>query len=321
MKAILGLIVLGLSVSGCKTGSDDHASAPVDEPSVELHPALGEIEPELASVYADDPLAFAPLREPQPGDWLTIRKEPGQTVAQFVAKGPNVPTAARGTIYFQPIGEFPTTAPRLATLTSYVEVFFGLEVEMLEPVSVEALEVTTREGAFGRQLRTDDVLVALQDLLPDDAFLLVGLTVEDLYPDEDWNYVFGYASFTKRVSVYSLLRLDPRVVDPRTELDEDARASLMLERSLKVMSHELTHSFGVRHCVHYNCLMSGANSSEELDRHPPHLCPVCLRKLHIALGFEPVTRYEALGAYYEDQGVDEAAAWTRARLASFAAAR
>ena len=52
-------------------------------------------------------------------------------------------------------------------------------------------------------------------------------------------------------------------------------------RCTKVLTHETGHLFGIRHCIHYECLMCGCNHREEFDRHPIHLCPVCLRKLCI----------------------------------------
>src|SRR5690606_32924923 len=146
--------------------------------------------------------------------------------------------------------------------------FFQLDVTVLGPIEVETLEVTTREWDYGLQLDRKDVLVALEGKLPADALLLIGLTMTDLYPGEDWNFVFGYAALDNRVGVYSLLRFDPAIVEPGRATTLEQRRALMLERGLKLMTHELTHSFGVRHCIHYDCLMNGANHIEESDAHP-----------------------------------------------------
>lgn len=40
--------------------------------------------------------------------------------------------------------------------------------------------------------------------------------------------------------------------------------------------------------------MNGSNHYEEAVRKVPHLCPVCLRKLQLALQFDLLERYEAL---------------------------
>jgi archaemetzincin len=292
-------------------------------PSIPTHPAIGpvtELPPPLALAFADSH-HFSPLRTPGPDDWLSSREEPGQTVPQFLAHTPNTPTPERSIIYLQPIGPFSNLAPSLPTFERYTEAFFGLEVALLDPITVESLHATTREWDYGPQLRTDDVLTGLERLLPQDGFLLIGLTMTDLYPDEDWNYVFGYASWEQRVSVYSLLRFDPLVDNPTEAIGEELRRALILQRSLKVMTHELTHSFGIRHCIHYDCLMNGANHLHEVDIHPMHVCPVCLRKLHLAIELDPLSHYEQLGEFYDDHAIlEEEAVWTAARrdyLASY----
>jgi archaemetzincin len=60
-----------------------------------------------------------------------------------------------------------------------------------------------------RQILTRDVLRWLQGRLSKDAFCLLGITMEDLYSDPSWNFVFGEASFRERVGVYSFARYDP----------------------------------------------------------------------------------------------------------------
>ncbi len=54
------------------------------------------------------------------------------------------------------------------------------------------------------------------------------------------------------------------------------------------MAHEIGHLFGIKHCIFNNCLMNGSNSLEEASSKSFHYCPVCLRKLHIALGFDMI---------------------------------
>ena len=34
------------------------------------------------------------------------------------------------------------------------------------------------------------------------------------------------------------------------------------------MTHEIGHMFGIKHCVHFNCLMNGSNHEEENDSKP-----------------------------------------------------
>ena len=50
--------------------------------------------------------------------------------------------------------------------------------------------------------------------------------------------------------------------------------------------------FGVKHCQWLNCVMQGSNHLEESDRRPLDFCPICLRKLQVAIGFKIAERYQ-----------------------------
>jgi archaemetzincin len=135
--------------------------------------------------------------------------------------------------------------------------------------------------------------------------------MEDLYPAESWNFVFGYASLSERVGVYSFARYDPafhgQPRGPKTN-------KLILRRGLKVMAHELGHMFGLEHCTYYSCVMNGTNHLEESDQKPLSLCPVCLRKLHHSIGFDPAERYRKLGSFYQEVGFEADVGWTERRI-------
>lgn len=61
--------------------------------------------------------------------------------------------------------------------------------------------------------------------------------------------------------------------------------------------------------------MNCAQGVAQLDAQPMHLCPVCLRKLHVALLFNPVQRYRELRKFYaEAVGLQQEAAWLQCRL-------
>lgn len=57
------------------------------------------------------------------------------------------------------------------------------------------------------------------------------------------------------------------------------------------MTHEIGHMFGIKHCQWLSCVMQGSNHMEESDRRPLDFCPVCLRKLQDAIGFDIAERY------------------------------
>ena len=63
----------------------------------------------------------------------------------------------------------------------------------------------------------------------------------------------------------------------------------------KVVNHELCHTFGMRHCIFFTCLMNGTSGYEEASKKVEHLCPICVRKLQLAIEFDMLERYEKLG--------------------------
>jgi archaemetzincin len=257
---------------------------------------------------------FEPVPAPGPHDWLAVHREAGQTFDDFRRGQPNRPDASRRLLYLQPLGDFPEQrSPPLSTLREFAETFFQMEAKALAPVSLSAGRFTSRtnRATARRQILADDVLRFLKARLPGEAFCLLAITMEDLYPEPSWNFVFGQASLRERVGLYSFARYDPAFYgEPR---GKDYQA-VLLRRSLKVLAHETAHMFGLTHCIYFNCLMNGSNHLPESDRRPLHLCPVCLRKLQFSVGFDVVKRYEALAQFYRRAGIDDEAGWVARRL-------
>jgi archaemetzincin len=129
-----------------------------------------------------------------------------------------------------------------------------------------------------------------------DAFLEVALNALDLYPDENWNFVFGQALPAQGVGVWSMARYGDAGRSP-------AEAQQVLARTLRTSSHEVGHLLGLPHCTTWRCLMNGSNSLPELDRRPLALCPACTAKLCMARGLDPVRREQELAAALEAAGL------------------
>jgi archaemetzincin len=283
----------------------------------ERRAALGPLEGLPAPLRrALSPEGFAPLPRPGSHDWLAAHPEPGQSFAAFVRSGPNRPDARRSTLYLLPLGDLSGSAgPPPEQIRAYAEAYFAMPARLLPAVPLDAVRATSRvhRSTGRRQLLTTDILSFLEGRLPEDAFCLAAFTLEDLYPDPSWNFVFGQASLQVRVGVYSFARYDPAFYGkPR---GPDYRW-LLLRRSLKVMAHAVAHMFGLHHCMYYACGLNGSNHLEEADSRPPALCPVCLRKLWHSVRFDVVKRYEALESFYQAAGLIDDAAWVRERLRS-----
>uniref|UniRef100_A0A8C2SFD3 Archaemetzincin-2 n=1 Tax=Capra hircus TaxID=9925 RepID=A0A8C2SFD3_CAPHI len=167
------------------------------------------------------------------------------------------------------------------------------------------------------------ILTFLKKKKPEDAFCVVGITMIDLYPRDSWNFVFGQASLTEGVGIFSFARYgadfhsshfkgqvkqlerksssDYSVFD---DYDLPEATSVLLLRSCKTLTHEIGHIFGLRHCQWLACLMQGSNHLEEADRRPLDLCPICLRKLQSAVGFRLRDRCKALVKWIDAESTD-----------------
>jgi archaemetzincin len=235
------------------------------------------------------------LRPPLDGEWLKEHKETDQTFEQYIAKKPVTVSEKRKVIYLQPIGIFSSLENKMLNLTAeYIGYFFGLRTVLLEPISADNFpRDQKRTWLETEQLNASYIInKILPDKTPDDGIVIMGLTARDLYPYENWNYVFGLASYSKRTAVTSMYRFE--------DLDfMDENYSLCLNRLIKTSAHEIGHMFTLPHCVHAECMMNGANHIGELDRQTNTLCSVCLAKLSWNLNFDNAKRMKKMISFYK----------------------
>ncbi|MCX5654119.1 MAG: archaemetzincin [Planctomycetota bacterium] len=278
-----------------------------------LYRPQARVEADPAAWYS--PALFSPMPVPQPGDWMQAHPEAAQSFQEYVASRPVRPTAGRHTVYLSQLGPMaPKDRARMNLLREYLETYYALPVRFGPAAGLEG--VTSRDRAmFGRTVRqylSREILEkTLPPLLPKDGFCLQAVTMEDLYPEESWNYVFGQAMLDARVGVYSLVRFYPAFWGQEESEASEAKGA---KRSLQTLVHETGHMFGVWHCQKYECAMNGSNSLAESDRRPIHLCPECLKKFRWNIGFDVAGRYEALNKFYAAHGMAADAAWVEKRL-------
>ena len=236
----------------------------------------------------------------RPGDWLATHNEPGQTFQQYLNAAPVRVSAKRKTLYVLPLGSFDENQQKIVNLSAdFLGRYFSCKVKTMETLSLDdAIPQDARRvhPSWGvRQIKSTYVLYdVLKKRLPRDAVALIALTSSDLYPDDDWNFVFGQASLSERVGVWSFFRNG----DPETEF------KTCLRRTLKTATHETGHMFSIQHCTAYNCNMCGSNSLTESDRRPLYLCPECVPKVWWATKSDNVTkRFESLKDFFDEQGM------------------
>jgi archaemetzincin len=268
---------------------------------------------------------FRPLPKPERGDWLSIHIEQGQSFDEFTAQNWNTPDKTRNIIYLmafeRPVSKAKNTIDHLK---EFVSAYYQMPVKIIYSDLKAAEGFTSRINSSSSQLQylTDDILLYMKKHLPKDAYCMMGVTLIDLYPQESWNFVYGVGSLRERVGIFSLARYYPGVhgsgydqerID-RLKLNRSDRVRIFHKRAFKVITHEIGHMFGMRHCIYFHCNENGSNHMKESDLQPIHFCPVCLRKIHKSIGFDPVKRYEQLKELYESHDLEKQAQWVSDRL-------
>jgi archaemetzincin len=114
--------------------------------------------------------------------------------------------------------------------------------------------------------------------------------------------VFGEARLRGGIGVWSFARLGSSDPAQRTR------------RCFKLVAHEIGHTFGMEHCIRFECNMNGSNSRNELDRQPLHLCPLCLKKLRWNRGFKHAKRCGELLDFYRRSKLDEETRWVTSAI-------
>ena len=225
-----------------------------------------------------------PLTVQDGSDWLA-KGQPGaengdrrgETFAQFCRPGPRraFPSKYNGKIYLTPIGPM-DDAPDTSVLLECLRVHFQMEVVLAAPILGEDFEKIERSAGhrglglgwgYGPQLETPSCAELLERRKPRDAFVNIGFTMSDIcHSAKGFGFLFGQAQLDKGVGIFSFARY------------ASESPALFARRCCMVLVHETMHLFGIKHCVHAECLMNGSNSLEESDRRPFAACPVCLAK-------------------------------------------
>eukprot|EP00927_Polykrikos_kofoidii_P072685 TRINITY_DN68778_c0_g1_i1.p1 TRINITY_DN68778_c0_g1~~TRINITY_DN68778_c0_g1_i1.p1 ORF type:complete len:275 (+),score=16.72 TRINITY_DN68778_c0_g1_i1:81-905(+) len=191
----------------------------------------------------------------------------------------NTVSSHRKTIYLHTLEDpFPDPAA-LDAIVRYLTVFFCLTVRITH-TRWQCMRLQTRPGCSGFgdfQLSMDDLLVWLKHHVPEDAYCIVAVTGIDLFlpTSAPGKYIPGRSHYTQRHGAFSIARLGSEV----DTYFQPCSQGLHLRRCLKLSSHEVAHTFGLKHCIKPTCRMAGTTSLEHHDETSLFFCNMCEQKL------------------------------------------
>ena len=223
------------------------------------------------------------LPPPRRGEWRSVVQEREQSFDDYVRGCANRKTSARAILRLQPLG--PVDPALLELLRNYGAAFFGLEARLSAGRPLPDAAQVPQRGQHNSSM----ILDALADLDRGDALVTLAITGADLF-SRGKKYVFGEGDLERGVGVCSLFRLG------------SPDRALFLRRALRLTTHETGHILSIAHCVTRRCLMQGANTLEESDRHPLEPCSEDLRKIAWNTGVDLVQRKARLRGLKLDSG-------------------
>lgn len=140
----------------------------------------------------------------------------------------------------------------------------------------ETFDIGFAQDRCRNQYYSTAILQKMEKACDPDARVL-GVTACDLYVPV-LTFVFGEAQLDGNCAVVSLARLKDEFygMPPREDL--------LRERLIKEAAHELGHTFGLRHCADWRCVMASSHAVERLDVKGAQFCRSC-RKPVVENGF------------------------------------
>ncbi len=134
----------------------------------------------------------------------------------------------------------------------------------------ETLDLAFAFNPLRGQYHSTEILKRLSNHAPHQSWRVLGVTEGDLYIPI-LTFVFGEAQLGSESALVSLHRL-------RQEFyGLPADPEMLAERLLKEALHELGHTFGLRHCPDYHCVMSSSHAVERIDLKLAEFCSECAK--------------------------------------------
>jgi archaemetzincin len=155
-------------------------------------------------------------------------------------------------------------AELLRNITEAVKKEFLLDVYLKEG----HMDLSEYYDPTRRQYNGVKLIREVETLFSSDSSKTIGLFNVDLFIPI-LTYIFGQAYLNGKTGIASSYRLS----NERYGMNSDN--TVLFERYLKEVIHELGHTFGLIHCYISTCVMRSSTYVEDIDQKAPHLCPAC----------------------------------------------
>lgn len=173
-------------------------------------------------------------------------------------------------IHLIPLADGEATGPDLSLL----EVLAAALARVFQTpcrITPDVFDVSFALDAGRGQYYSTAILQRLERLCDPDARIL-GVTSCDLFVPV-LTFVFGEAQLEGNCATVSLARLREEAYGL------PAREHFLRERLLKEAVHELGHTFGLRHCSDWRCVMTSSHAVERLDVKSAEFCVACRKSV------------------------------------------
>ncbi len=145
---------------------------------------------------------------------------------------------------------------------------FNLDSEVIHPLINPSEFYSSERDQYYSTKILEKVIRAYDDRYDK----ILTLTDHDLFVPV-LTFVFGEAQLTGKAAIVSSHRLHQEFYGLPSD-DE-----VLLQRLEKEVLHEIGHTFGLKHCIDWNCVMHSSSNVDEIDIKPKDFCKTCSKKI------------------------------------------
>ncbi len=122
------------------------------------------------------------------------------------------PNQNQNVIYLIPLDQFDSfQQAKIDLCQSYLSCFFQLTFQKSAPIEESCIPPSFRRIGQEKFEQLDAIYIldsVLTKIKHIGGIVYMALSQKDIYPSEDWNYVFGLATYDKHIGVTSLCRFN-----------------------------------------------------------------------------------------------------------------